>query len=407
MRATATKSGRLELQKYQFESLKNQGYSRENYGDLSIFTMTDSVSTWLKAFRGTASKEILFKRYRTEEQSAEAIKNLKASHDRRKAYKAELKANPIKSCAANCATAIREELKKTFPNVKFKVTSQNFSMGDSVHVTWTNGPTYKQVEDITRKYQSGHFDGMTDMYEYSNTREDLPQSKYVQTRREITEEINTIVFEGLEKVFAEGTPADELRRYAYKIIQNSAIPVGAIVTGLEKAKQSGLIEECYSLKISLDETQRPQPKETPNFEAVEVPAGEIQIIDYSAKAIAVIGETKPIKDKLKELGGKFNFNLSCGAGWIFPKTKLEELQNFLSGGESKEEDFETNEDGFGVLYSDFEQEEAQEAKEKDLQLSATNLHDEVKETINFLADLDVKMYGEVSESVREREGSRG
>lgn len=151
----------------------------------------------------------------------------------------------------------------------------------------------------------------------------------------------------------------------------------------------------------VNNTEDPKTKETPNFEAVEVPAGEIQIIDYSAKAIAVIGETKPIKDKLKELGGKFNFRLSCGAGWIFPKTKFEELQNFLGGGESKEEDFETNEDGFGVLYSDFEQEETQEAKEKDLQLSATSLEDEVKETINFLADLDVKIYGEVSESVRE------
>lgn len=56
------------------------------------------------------------------------------------------------------------------------------------------------------------------------------------------------------------------------------------------------------------------------------PEGEIQIIDYSEKAIAVIGDTKPIKDKLKELGGKFNFRLSCGAGWIFPKTKLTEVQ---------------------------------------------------------------------------------
>lgn len=185
----------------------------------------------------------------------------------------------------------------------------------------------------------------------------------------------------------------------------------------------------------VNDTEEPKTKETPNFEAVEVPAGEIQIIDYSAKAIAVIGETKPIKDKLKELGGKFNFRLSCGAGWIFPKTKLEELQNFLGGGESKEEDFETNEDGFGVLYSDFEQEEAQEAKEEQTDtrrhpefdhlhplnicdpesgqykeslkesfpkpISATSLEDEVKETINFLADLDVKIYGEVSESVRE------
>lgn len=73
-----------------------------------------------------------------------------------------------------------------------------------------------------------------------------------------------------------------------------------------------------------------ETKTAPNFEEVEVTAGEIQIVDYSEKAIAVIGDTKPIKDKLKELGGRFNFRLSCGAGWIFPKTKLEEVEAFLS-----------------------------------------------------------------------------
>lgn len=56
----------------------------------------------------------------------------------------------------------------------------------------------------------------------------------------------------------------------------------------------------------------------------------IEIIDYSEKAIAVIGETKPIKNQLKDMGGRFNFRLSCGAGWIFPKTKREEVMQLLS-----------------------------------------------------------------------------
>lgn len=58
-----------------------------------------------------------------------------------------------------------------------------------------------------------------------------------------------------------------------------------------------------------------------------------QIIDYSDKAIAVIGDTKAIKDALKELGGRFNFRLSCGAGWIFPKTKMEDVKKLLECGE--------------------------------------------------------------------------
>ena len=57
---------------------------------------------------------------------------------------------------------------------------------------------------------------------------------------------------------------------------------------------------------------------------------EIQVIDYSEKAIAVVGETKAIKDDLKKLGGRFNYRLKCGAGWIFPKTKLEDVKTLLS-----------------------------------------------------------------------------
>ena len=47
----------------------------------------------------------------------------------------------------------------------------------------------------------------------------------------------------------------------------------------------------------------------------------IELIEYSPKSFAVICETKPLKDTLKELGGSFNFRLTCGAGWIFPNTK--------------------------------------------------------------------------------------
>ena len=53
---------------------------------------------------------------------------------------------------------------------------------------------------------------------------------------------------------------------------------------------------------------------------------EIELIDYSAKAVAIIGDTKPLKDKLKSLGGRFNFRLKCGAGWIFPKSKTDDLK---------------------------------------------------------------------------------
>jgi|GEM_PF-1316993 len=92
------------------------------------------------------------------------------------------------------AKMIRQELKKAFPSTKFSVTSSLFSMGNSVSISWTNGPTTASVKAITDKYQYGHFDGMTDCYEYSNSRKDIPQSKFVQASREITKDIYETAF---------------------------------------------------------------------------------------------------------------------------------------------------------------------------------------------------------------------
>ena len=48
---------------------------------------------------------------------------------------------------------------------------------------------------------------------------------------------------------------------------------------------------------------------------------EVRLVEYSTKAVALVGNTRPLAAKLKELGGKFNPNLTCGAGWIFSKTR--------------------------------------------------------------------------------------
>lgn len=92
--------------------------------------------------------------------------------------------------------AIRKELKAAFPNTKFRVTGQIYSGGDSVRISWVNGPTTAQVDEIVQKYQYGKFDGMADSYEYTNTRKDLcAQVKYLFTEREISEEVYISVLE--------------------------------------------------------------------------------------------------------------------------------------------------------------------------------------------------------------------
>lgn len=90
------------------------------------------------------------------------------------------------SSQAQAAAVIRKNLKAAFPHTKFSVKSDSFAGGDSVDVSWADGPTTEQVQAFTSRHQYGSFDGMQDLYEYTNTRKDIPQAKYVQAQRSIS-----------------------------------------------------------------------------------------------------------------------------------------------------------------------------------------------------------------------------
>lgn len=55
----------------------------------------------------------------------------------------------------------------------------------------------------------------------------------------------------------------------------------------------------------------------------------VYIEKYSEKSFVVRGKTFKYKDKLIEVGGKWNPNLKGGKGWIFPLTKLEEVKKVV------------------------------------------------------------------------------
>lgn len=315
MKRLLTKADRQAVQEAQFTFLTSKGYTRDTYKGLNIFVHSGELV--LKVYRDTKSEAILWRRYQTADRLKAAIEEQKRSYDSTIEWREKNKKDKKRSTAANAAAAIREELKKTFPGIKFSVTSSNFSMGNSVEIRWEDGPTNDEVEAITSKYQYGRFNSMEDIYEYTNTREDIPQAKYVHERRDMSEATKKVL-EPLRENFGHSGMRDEVER----IFGNCSLPAGATVTGIvQTGKSAGLIEEVYTLSFE------GQQKE---FEKVEVPAGEVQVIQYSEKSIAVIGDTRPIKDKLRDLGGKFNFRLSCGPGWIFSKNKLSDLQKALS-----------------------------------------------------------------------------
>ena len=51
---------------------------------------------------------------------------------------------------------------------------------------------------------------------------------------------------------------------------------------------------------------------------------------YNEKSIAVFGDTKPIKDSLKGIGGRYNGNLNLNgqktAGWIFKSSEEDHVK---------------------------------------------------------------------------------
>jgi len=66
------------------------------------------------------------------------------------------------------AENIRRELKRLYPKVKFSIRYKSFSGGNSIDVSWVDGPTSASVNAILDKHEYGTFDGMTDCYNHAS-----------------------------------------------------------------------------------------------------------------------------------------------------------------------------------------------------------------------------------------------
>ena len=174
---------------------------------------------------------------------------------------------------------------------------------------------------------------MEDIFEYSNNIEGLPQVKYVSESREMSPEVKALT-ESL-KDFIKLDEFDYRNNYEsvfYRIFSSCSIPVNATNLRLEKTGITcGQIEDFYKIAFDAPEQKQEVKTESKAFNNVEkIEADEIQVLEYSEKSFAVIGEkTREIKEDLFRLGGKFNKYLKCGAGYIFANSKLNDVVAFL------------------------------------------------------------------------------
>jgi len=183
-----TKEKRLEARKFYFR----EGMTIIDMPDIELQAYVGDNPPVLAVFTGTSSKPCIYTRYRSAERRDEALQEVIENQKKVLEYKAQQKEKNKGSLTDSAATAkaIRERLKKEFPGVKFSVKAETFSMGDSVDIYWTDGPRTQDVDAITRQYQKGYFDGMTDCYEYRPIDPALgyPGAKFVHCHRAITPE---------------------------------------------------------------------------------------------------------------------------------------------------------------------------------------------------------------------------
>jgi len=164
---------------------------------------------------------------------------------------------------------IRTELSKVYPGLKFSITSESYSGGDHIDIRWEDGATDKEVNEIVKKYQEGHFDGMTDCYNYSGNpfNDVFGGTKYLFTHRTINRERYIEVAEelGYQIMFEENR--------------------GRI---LVVDKTGGIPEERYSESIEREIRLETQDKSFYDKNAVVYPETEEKLVISSESGIEVI-----------------------------------------------------------------------------------------------------------------------
>ena len=106
-------------------------------------------------------------------------------------------------------------------------------------------------------------------------------------------------------------------------------PICDLEKFIERYAHTAGDEANLCMKAPQRETEAQQPTATADLSALS-----LEIVEYSEKAIAVFGDTKPIKDVLKNLNGLFRANLTYKgerrAGWIYSKKQELKVREALA-----------------------------------------------------------------------------
>lgn len=201
------------------------------------------------------------------------------------------------------AAKVRSYAKKNFPEFKFSVRSEWSMYADSMYIELKSGPCVPFVEG-SRSAKRGYMSTMSTVKGWEN--ELTPEMfKVLDAVTTYASSFRYNDSDGMQDYFDTNFYIHIEVSDEYKVIE-------------PKAKKSSIKTE--------------KAEEAKEMEAVTVEG--LEMVDYSDKAIAVFGDTKAIKEQLKELGGRFNPSLNYNgekrAGWIFSKKKADEVRNLMA-----------------------------------------------------------------------------
>lgn len=206
------------------------------------------------------------------------------------------------------AAKVRTYAKKNFPGFKFSVRSEWSMYADSMAVELKSGPCVPFAEG-SRSAERGYMSTMSNVKAWKD---------------ELTPE----VFAALNAVsnYASSFRYDDSDGMQDYFDTNFYLSI--------KVSDEYKVIEPKAKKSSVKPEKVEEAKEV---EAMTVEG--LEIVDYSGKAIAVFGDTKAIKEQLKELGGRFNPSLNYNgekrAGWIFSKKQADKVRELLAPANSE------------------------------------------------------------------------
>jgi hypothetical protein len=161
--------------------------------------------------------------------------------------------------AADTAKLVRKALASNFPGQLFSVTSKTYSMGASIRVRWTDGPTSSEVDSVVKQFAGADFDPMQDLKEYHDSTHPETGERvhygadYVFTERSYTREL----LEKACKEFEEkwGMTPVEIKHDstgAYLVEDNRTIRGGQSYQTIK--------EEIYKMAREMSAYTKPAPK---------------------------------------------------------------------------------------------------------------------------------------------------